>query len=471
MRYFNYLGFLIAVFFNQWACSQTLSEKIDELIAQQLPSATVGILIKDVETGNIIYSRNANKLMTPASSTKLFTAAAALYYLKPDFRFLTTLYQKNQDIYLKFTGSPSLTDRNLTDLLSHLKKNNINTIEGNVVIDTTRYPPPYYLRGDSYDDLGWAYTAPDTAAMLNENAETYELVSAKTLGLPIEIKAKSKSKALTFINEVTTVNRADEKNHCSLNLEILDNNTLRLFGCLAQTKEPKTVEFAIPDPILFAQQVIKKSLDTEGIHLKGKIIKGATPPDAKEIARFQSAKLAKLITHMLQKSDNLYANSMTRALGDLVVGRASHQEGVFAIRKIITEHAQLDMKQMDLVDGEGTRYNLISAEQFVSLLDKLYQNKYIQPILLNALPQAGISGTLQLRMKDTILERKVFAKTGSMHDVSSLTGFIINPNSKSFVFSIIINGVVSSNARAKALEEKILLTVDEYFLENDHVYA
>lgn len=476
MRYFNYTLICTAFFFNQAVYSQTLSAKLDELIDQKLPRATVGVLIKDAQTGEVVYSRNANKLLTPASSTKLFTAAAALYHLKPNFRFLTTLSQKDQNYYLTFGGSPSLTADNLTALVTNLKKNNIKIIQGNVVIDSTQYPAPFYLSGDSYDDLGWAYTAPDTAAVLNENAESYELISAQTLGMPAQIKLKLSSKAnakpplkaLTIINEVITVSKEEEKNHCSLHVELKDNNTLRLFGCMIQEKKPKTLEFAIPDPVLFVKQVTKNALQQNGIVLKGTILSGTTPADAKPIVSYQSANLFKLVKHMLQKSDNLYANSITRKLGYLVTGKGSHKEGMFAIKKIIAEHTHLDMSQMELIDGEGTRYNLISPEQFVALLTELYQDKVMQPVLLSSLPQAGVSGTLQGRMKDTILNKKVFAKTGSMHDVSSLSGFIINPNSKSFIFSIITNGVAKAE-KAKVLEEKILLTVDEYYLEQSKV--
>jgi len=122
------VGFLLisaACLFNQVVSSQTLSAKIDALIEQELPHATVGVLIKNAQTGDIIYSRNADKLLSPASSTKLFTAAAALYQLTPSFHFTTTLSQKNQDYFIKFTGSPSLTEQNLIDLVLNLKKNNI----------------------------------------------------------------------------------------------------------------------------------------------------------------------------------------------------------------------------------------------------------------------------------------------------------------------------------------------------------
>jgi serine-type D-Ala-D-Ala carboxypeptidase/endopeptidase (penicillin-binding protein 4) len=476
VRYFKYACIAATILFNQSVFSQTLSAKIDEIIEQELPRATVGVLIKDAQTGDVIYSRNANKLLTPASSTKLFTAAASLYYLKSDFHFLTTLSQKGKNYYLTFTGSPSLTADNLNALLANLKKNNVKTIDGNIVIDNTQYPAPHYLSGDSYDDLGWAYTVPDAAAVLNENAESYELISAQTLGMSAQIKpqksAKSSEKfaprALKIINEITTVSKEEEKNHCSLHVEIKENNTLRLFGCVKQEKNPKLLELAIPDPVLFITQVTKSALNKNGIELKGKVITGTTPSDAKLIASYQSGNLVKLIQHMLQKSDNLYANSITRKLGYLVTGKGTHKEGAFAIKKIISEHTHLDMKQMELIDGEGTRYNLIAPEHFVELLTTLYHDKEMQPILLASLPQSGVSGTLQTRMKDTILEKKVFAKTGSMHDVSSLSGFIINPNAKSFVFSIITNGVIKSNVKAKALEDKILLAVAQFYLEHNN---
>jgi len=463
------VGFLLisaACLFNQVVSSQTLSAKIDALIEQELPHATVGVLIKNAQTGDIIYSRNADKLLSPASSTKLFTAAAALYQLTPSFHFTTTLSQKNQDYFIKFTGSPSLTEQNLIDLVLNLKKNNIKTIKGNIVLDTTKYKPPYYPGGNSYDDLGWYYTAPDTAVILNENAVSFELISAKKTGLPVQIKAKTNAKALRLINQVVTVSKEEEKDHCNLNLEIKENNTIRLFGCMAQDNKAKLIELAIPDPVLFAKQVIKKELDKNKIVLKGQIINGSSPSDAQIIASIQSKNLTRLITHMLRESDNLYANSLTKQLAYSLTGNGTHKEGAFAIKKILSQHTHLDMTQLELTDGEGTRYNKATPEQIVVLLSDLYHDKKMQKILLNALPQAGVSGTLLDRMKKTLLEKNVFAKTGTMHDVSSLSGFLINPNAKTLIFSIMINGVNKPISIAKSLEEKILLAVDESELEH-----
>ncbi len=465
VRYSNYLCFFAAFFFNQIGNSQTLSEKIDEIIAQKLPHSTVGILIKEAETGQVVYSRNADKLLSPASGMKLLTAAAALYQLKPDYRFITTLSRKEQDYYVQFTGSPSFTADNLTSLMLNLKKNNINSINGNIIIDTSQYQKPNYPSGTSYDDLGWYYAAPDSAAILNENKVAYELISAKELGKPADIKPKTQLKALTVVNEVVTVSKEEGKDHCSLNLEINPNNNIRLYGCMIQEKNPKVIELAIPDPILLAKQVIQKALDKNSIGLKGKIINGTSPADAAFVASFQSKTLSKLITHMLQQSDNLYANSLTKKLGYSLAGKGTHKEGAFAIKKILSEHTHLDMSQMDIIDGEGTRYNLVTPEQMVVLLNDLYHDQAMKSIFFKALPQAGVSGTLKDRMKKTMLEKNVYAKTGSMHDISSLSGFLVNPHQKTFIFSIIINGVNKPIEKAKSLEEKILLALDEYSLE------
>src|SRR5690606_38753 len=140
-----------------------LATKIETLIQEQLPQASVGILVKDAETGKTVYSRNARKLLAPASSIKLLTAAAALLYLKPDYKFQTTRSKTNNDICQTYTGAPSLTIAQLSDLLSHFK---YQTIQGNFILDASRSKPPYYPAGTSCDVHGWCYPAPDTVIIL-----------------------------------------------------------------------------------------------------------------------------------------------------------------------------------------------------------------------------------------------------------------------------------------------------------------
>jgi D-alanyl-D-alanine carboxypeptidase/D-alanyl-D-alanine-endopeptidase (penicillin-binding protein 4) len=167
----------------------------------------------------------------------------------------------------------------------------------------------------------------------------------------------------------------------------------------------------------------------------------------------------KLIQHMLQESDNLYADSLTKQLGFIETQTGTYKQGVFAIKKILSKHTHLNFNTIDLSDGLGSRYNLATAEQMTILLADIYHNKTLYPQMLQALPEAGISGSLKARFKKTPLEKSVFAKTGTMHDISSLSGYIVRPNQHPLIFSILINGINQPISVVKKLEEDLLLLI------------
>ena len=164
---------------------------------------------------------------------------------------------------------------------------------------------------------------------------------------------------------------------------------------------------------------------------------------------------------MLQNSNNLYASALTKHLGYAVTHEGTNKQGVFAMCKILSEFTTLNCSEFNLADGVGTRYNLISAAQFVNLLHGVYQDKSLYQPFLNTLPVAGISGTLKHSMKNTVLEGRVYAKTGKMSDMVSLTGFLTQDNQPPIIFSIIINGIHGSLETAKSLEIKLLTSLVE----------
>lgn len=457
--------FLMIILLVSNGYTATLATQIEERIAQTLPQATVAVFVKDAANGQIIYRRNADKLLAPASTTKLFTAAAALLQLKPDFYFTTTLASKKNNIYLIFSGSPSLTSENLQKLLQQLKKQKINTIKGDFIIDTSRFQAPDYPSGLSYDDFGWYYAAPDTAAIIDENAVDYEFTTAKAFGAPVQVKAKDNGAKIPLMANIITVNNDTAKKHCNLNITIAPQNHLQLYGCLAQRKNSMLVRLAVTDPLSRAQQLVRHFLELEGIHVNGHIRLGKAPGNALVLAQLKSKDLAKLLTHMLMESDNLYANAISKQLGFAITGEGSYKQGVFAIQEILEKNIQIDSKQVLLYDGMGTRYNLSTAEQIVHLLSALYHNKELNTIWMQSLPQSAVSGTLKARMQNSSLAKIVFAKTGTMHDISSLSGYIIAPQKPALIFTILINGVNEPITKAKQLEEDILQIIYEHMQE------
>ena len=439
--------------------AQSLQQDIDSLVEKTFPQATIGIMVTDPESGQTLYERNANKFLSPASNIKLLTAAAALHHFGPDARYITTLSAANQNFYITFSGSPSFTTTDLKELISSLKDTSIKTITGNIVLDTSQFLPPYHPAGASYDDLGWYYNAPSTAIILNGNELTYDFISAKELGRPITIKTENTDAVLTLINDVQTVSKDDAKLHCNLNVETKEGNTVHLYGCLSQTEHPRKMHLAIPQPTLYAKQMIKKALKENNIVFKGNVIEGKTPAQTKFIAARQSDGLSKLVKHMLEESDNLYADSLTKHLAYSLTGQGTYKQGAFAIKKMLTEYSNMDMHQLELADGAGTRYNLVTAQQLTIFLTDVYQDKKMKQLFFSALPRMGVSGTLKDRMKETNLQNQVLDKTGSMHDISALSGYLITPTGKTLIFSMISNGIHGHLAKAKGLEEKILLAV------------
>lgn len=451
-------GLLFGLLSSSYAGS--MQQTLDTLIDQKLPYAQVGMMVKDLQTGELLYARNPDKLMVLASGTKLFTAAAALYQLTPSYRFSTYLSHKAPNYYLTFSGSPSLTDTDLKALLHTLKTQGITQITGDIVLDVSRYQEPNYPAGTSMDDLGWYYSAPVMAMIINENAESFEFVTGDKVNMPVEIHPQQPYSALTLLNQVKTVTHEEEKDHCDLNVSLLAHNTYHIYGCMALSKEPVVMRLAIADPFMYAQQLILHDLSEAGIEFKGNIVLGRTPVDAVRIAHLQSDELSELVNHMLKWSDNVYANSLTKLLGYVMTGEGTYKQGVYAVKKILAQHTHVDMSQSVLSDGMGSRYDLLSPAQVLGLLDDLYHDNDMQALILNALPQAGVSGSLEGRLKGTPLEKNVFAKTGTMHDITSLSGYIVYPNAKVLGFSIIMNDVMAPISRAKALEEQLLLAVN-----------
>lgn len=415
-----------------------LETQINGLIQKTLPQASIGILIQDVDTGKTVYSKNSKQLRSLASNTKLFTAAAALLRFSPTTHFDTRLSSDKKNIYLTFEGSPDLKSVDFVSLIQKLATAYPKGIKTDIILDHTRFRPPNYPQGISYDDLGWYYTAPSSAIVIDENAASFECHTSKTIGRLANIQSQ-KTHPIHLINQVITVAPDEAKHHCNLNIDRLPNNTLKLYGCLAHSETPHMMSFAISDPVLYAEALIRSTLKEAHVMFTGRILEGKTPAHTTLIANFESHSLAALIQHMLQESDNVYADNLTKQLGFIERHSGTYKEGIFTIIKTLQKHTHLDFNQIELQDGVGTRYNLATAEQMVLLMREMYRQKEMRDHLMQALPVSGQSGTLKTWAKNTELEGHVFAKTGSMHDISTLTGYLTRPNKSTLAFSILVD--------------------------------
>ncbi|MCY4177579.1 MAG: D-alanyl-D-alanine carboxypeptidase/D-alanyl-D-alanine-endopeptidase [Endozoicomonadaceae bacterium] len=448
------------------AIPKTLDTQIDTLISKTTPDAFTGIMLTDAETGRLLYQKNAHQYFLPASIIKLFTAAAALYRLKPDYKYATAIYVDKDtplqtlfkgNFYIKFSGDPSLTRENLEVMIKEISVLGIKKITGNIVLDQTIFPVMPYPQGINLDDIQWGFGAPVTSVIINRNSVPITINPDKTLDKPVKVAIAGKD-ANHFVvkSSVKTVTASQANEQCAFNVTMSDTNKTEVNGCWPiNFNEYKRI--AIKNPVLFATQIIRDTLKKENIELNGNIVTGTTPDKQKIIIGHLSKPINLLIRHMLHFSDNMYANAILKTLGYLDYRKGDFFSGIQSLKRILSKHTDINFQLTRLFDGAGlSNYNKITPYQINQLLYAAYHSKQIKTDFLNAMATPGANGTLQQRMHAIGLKDNLFAKTGSMKGVQTLAGYLKVSDGKTVIFSLMTNNCIDHNDTVKKVEDQLL---------------
>lgn len=400
-------------------------------------SWATGILVVNAQNGKTLVSKQANTAFMPASNTKLFTAAAMYRLFSPTYRFRTTLSEKQNTLYLTFAGDPSLSVADLQRVLSHLPKH--QHYHGVVLVPFHVVGPAHPL-GTVVDDTAYCWSGAIKPATLNGNCLTVRIVdkdhhpSVQAIGL---------LRPSRIINHLNWAN-AQQLNSCVFQPSVTGNNQITLQGCLPERPQ-WTFSFAANRPLALVKQLVYKALQQSGITLEKGMTIGNTPTNTKLIAQHTSQDLQALLTTMLTDSNNLYAETFTVLLGQKVYGVPSIKAGSNAIMHTLVNWAKINPRYFHLEDGAGeARYNLVSPDTIVRLLTAMYHDKTRRPLFLAALAKGGKTGTLAHRFIHLPKDVHIYAKTGSMNGVSTLSGYLLRPHHATLIFSIMNNGIIGN---------------------------
>lgn len=439
----------------------TLSDKIAQQIKTTNPNMHVGIIIKSLKDNRIIYSTNDRQLFIPASTDKLLTAVAAIAYLGPHFHFqtdlLTTGHQKSQtldgNLYIRFTGDPTLTRQQLNDLLAQLSKKGIRQIKGHVYIDNTQFRNVPYGPGWFWDDLSYSYAAPLSPVIINHNNFSLRM-TPNELGDRPSLHASFPENVVSFKNYARTTK--SYRKDCPILIYSERDNTYRVYGCIPKNGGIQRRALAIRNPTELAKHLIQQSLNEQGIRYTHPIDVKDTPQSAVLLAQHTSANLPILVKKALKKSDNLTTNALFLTLGATYYQKqGTWANSLHALKRILAPTG-IDFKQANITDGAGmSRYNLISPGQMMQLLRYAYLKKDIRTTLWSTLPISGYDGTLKWRLRDKNTKKRIHAKTGSMTGVSSLAGYVQSKTYGPIAFVIFINGFVGREKPYIIFQDKL----------------
>jgi D-alanyl-D-alanine carboxypeptidase/D-alanyl-D-alanine-endopeptidase (penicillin-binding protein 4) len=316
----------------------------------------------DLTTGTVLFQRNGNRSLAPASNEKLPLTYAALMRLGTAFRIETdVLGQGEQEgtqwtgtLVLKGNGDPTLSRADLRALAAQVKSLGIRSVTGGVAGDESAYDTRRIV-------AGW--------------------------------------KPSFFIDE-------------SPPLSALVVDRARVGSVVTRT------------PALAAATAFRDALRNAGVAVAGPVRTAPADEWSELLASVSSPTLAAMVRFMDRESDNFTAEMLLKQLGLAELDRGTSAAGATVVMQTLAE-AGVPMTGVRIVDGSGlSRLDRLTTNALGSLLKIGWADPAVRPTLLAALPVAGVNGTLEHRLLKPPARGRVLAKTGTTDSASSLSGYV-----------------------------------------------
>lgn len=481
--------------FGQAPPMSSAAERLGEAIADTIGTDTFtgalwGVKVVNLRSGTVLYSKNADHNFVPASNVKLLTTAAALEQLGPDYRYRTNVYVDGPiedgtlkgNLIVRGTGDPTIGGHeqreNPTQVFrqwaASLRERGITHIAGNVIGDDTRLDETPLGHGWSWSDISYAYAAEIGGLVFNEN--TVDLrVEGRNVGEPARITWDPfRTNYVDVVNRSRTVPFREEEDEEYQ--RIMGTNTIHV-KTQVHPNGVETESITVSNPTLYFTHVLRDVLLQEGISVDGRAadldeialkIEYDEEP-LRRVASYTSPPLSEIVQTLNHESQNLYAEQLLRTLAveappeteeDLPPG--SSELGVKAVRQTLAR-AEVDTSRIQLVDGSGlSRQNLVQPEAVIRVLEHmwLHRNPDVSAAFYDSLPRGGEDGTLQYRFRGRSPARaNVQAKTGTLSNTSSLSGYVTSDSGAPIAFSVFCNHHLAEGDQVRSAQDVIVNTI------------
>ena len=436
----------------------TLQAELDEILADPaFHNANWGAMVQSVETGEVLYRKHERKLFMPASNMKLVTGAAALTQLGADHHFRTRVLACGEidqdgalkgDILVIGGGDPTISQRFGDGDPLHifrawsdsLHRRGIRRIEGNVVGDDDLFDDVHIGPGWAWDYLGSAYAAEIGALLFNEGALRINVTPGRSKDSSAAVSLEPPTSYVELKGEVSTVGDST-----GINVGVARppfSNEAEMEGAIWIGADSLTLYIAPHDPTLYFVTVLRETLQAQGVAVVGDAVdRDSVAGDcdsAETLFVHESQGLAEILKPLFKESQNQLAEMLLRYLGAVRTDTGSVTTGRRVVTQRLTNWGIPDDSYI-YYDGSGlSRYNYLAPEALVRLLRAVSQTQEFE-VFYDALPIAGVDGTLESRMRGTRAEGNARAKTGFISNARALSGYVTTQDGELLAFSIIAN--------------------------------
>ncbi len=465
------------------------SEIRGRLLRPELRRGQVGVKVVSLNTGKVVFEENAEKYFMPASNMKNFTVAAALEKLTPDFRFVTSVYAVASpdtdgtvkgDLRIFGRGDVSISTafsegnyyKKLDELTDKIYAAGVRRIEGSIVADDSYFvgnpvPPSW-----EWDDLQWYYGAEISALPLNDNAIDL-VVTPGPAGYPCSAKLSPFNPVYRVKNTCLTTAAGTPR---TLKIDKqLGQNQLEISGTLPVGNAGFSGAVTVSRPAELFAALLKQRLELKGITVTGQYsvrAREAAVPAAEqiEIAKLESPPLSLIAAKTMKPSQNMYTETLLWTLGEherarlkqlnpppaaAVIDRDSSTLGIDSVKAFLTGIG-IAPDAVVHYDGSGmSRHNLITPTAVVQLYGYMAKSKYAQA-WKDSLTIGGVDGTLARRFRGTAAAGNIRGKTGTIDQVSALSGYMTTAGGDQLIVSFVVNGVAQSGDRVGMIDDIVL---------------
>lgn len=452
----------------------------------------IGIKITSLASGKVVFENDADKYFMPASNMKNFTVATAIEKLSPDYRFATTISTSATPDSsgalkgdLKITGSGDVSmstsfDPEFPNKIDHYKfidmivekiaAAGIKKIEGNIIGDESYFRGFALPDGWEWDDLHTYYGAEVSALPLNDNVIDIT-VRPGTNGGQCVVSVSPATSLVKFVNKCTT----GGGNTVSIT-KAINQNLFEINGSMPAGGKSVVQTLSFSHVAELFADLVKQRLATKGITVTGvaKTVGSKAelmcPTCASvmwtNIGKIDSPPLSLIAAKTMKPSQNMYTETLLWTLGEQV-GRKNNGSGTSAalgvnvVKQFMREIGVPDDGIVQY-DGSGlSRHNLITPAAVVTLYEYMAKKSPYSLAWRNSLTIGGVDGTLGRRFKGTRAEANMRGKTGTINQVSALSGYVRTATGEELVVSLVINGVPgAAGIRTKVLDEIVVALAD-----------
>lgn len=463
------LGFVLRVDF----VSAGMKESVDAVLTETyLKNVDVGIKLvrlgQSSEQDQTVYEHRAERGLIPASNLKLVTTSAALDLLGRDFVFRTKLVQKGDDIGLIGDGDPTLGD---SELLKKVNWKSTTLFEkwaealkargfikaNHFFYDDSIFDQQYQHPNWPADQIHKRYVA--GVAGLNFNANCLDFyLTTRGQGQIVDYSTDPPVVDIPIRNTCVQ----GKQNAVWLSRAAGSDEIILRGQTPASNVEPISV--TVNNPSLFTARVFRNIFRTGGIDITGEPVRDPAlraSSDQWTTLAVHETPLVQVLSRANKDSMNLYAEALFKRTGAAFSGQpGSWQNGIAAVTHYLTSLG-VHPDQFVLDDGSGlSRNNRVSPDLIVRLLRHQFHGPN-RDLFLSTLSVGGMDGTLENRFTNTPLKNRVFAKSGFIDGVSSLSGYVQTTDNQWYAFSVLFNGIgKGTNATAKKIQEKIVLSLE-----------